>query len=80
MGEETAAWPLSLRLLHWASAALVLAALALGIYTVQLVHDPAARFELTQTHKSIGVTVLAFLPTAPKLAATLSSSRSEGAN
>lgn len=27
-----------------------------------------------------GVTVLAFLPTAPKLAATLSSSRSEGAN
>jgi cytochrome b561 len=26
---------------------------------VQLVHDPAERFELTQTHKSIGITVLA---------------------
>ncbi len=26
---------------------------------VQFVHDPAARFELTQTHKSIGITILA---------------------
>jgi len=52
-------WPLSLRLVHWASAALVVAALGLGTYMVQLVHDPAERFELTQTHKSIGVTVLA---------------------
>jgi cytochrome b561 len=52
-------WPLSLRLVHWASAALVLAALGLGTYMVQLVHDPAERFELTQTHKSIGITVLA---------------------
>jgi cytochrome b561 len=52
-------WPLSLRLVHWASAALVFAALGLGTYMVQLVHDPAERFELTQTHKSIGITVLA---------------------
>jgi cytochrome b561 len=52
-------WPLSLRLAHWASAMLVVAALGLGTYMVQLVHDPAERFELTQTHKSIGVAVLA---------------------
>jgi cytochrome b561 len=52
-------WPLSLKLVHWATAALVFAALGLGTYMVQLVHDPAERFELTQTHKSIGITVLA---------------------
>jgi cytochrome b561 len=52
-------WPLSLRLVHWASAALVFAALGLGTYMVRLVHDPVERFELTQTHKSIGITVLA---------------------
>jgi cytochrome b561 len=51
-------WPQSFRLVHWLSAALVLTALGLGIYMVQLVHDPAERFELTQTHKSIGITVL----------------------
>src|SRR5713226_1479407 len=59
MDESASGWPLSLRLLHWASAAVVLAALGLGATMVQLVHDPAARFELTQTHKSIGVAVLA---------------------
>jgi cytochrome b561 len=47
-----------LRLIHWASAALVLGALALGAYMVALVQDPARRFDLTQTHKSIGITVL----------------------
>ena len=52
-------WPPSLRLVHWASAALVVAALGLGTFMVQFVHDPAERFELTQTHKSIGITVLA---------------------
>jgi cytochrome b561 len=52
-------WPPSLRFVHWASAALVVAALGLGTFMVQLVHDPAERFELTQTHKSIGITVLA---------------------
>ena len=41
------------------SAALVVAALGLGIFMVQLVHDPGERFELTQTHKSIGIAVLA---------------------
>ena len=52
-------WPLSLRLAHWLSAVLVLAALGLGVAMVQFVHDPATRFELTQTHKSIGVCILA---------------------
>jgi cytochrome b561 len=52
-------WPPSLRLVHWASAALVVAALGLGTIMVQVVHDPAERFELTQTHKSVGITVLA---------------------
>jgi cytochrome b561 len=56
---DKAAWPLALRLIHWASAALVLGNLALGAYMVQLVEDAAERFDLTQTHKSIGVTVLA---------------------
>jgi cytochrome b561 len=55
----TAVWPLSLRFIHWVSAALVLGALGRGVVMVQLVHDPAARFELTQTHKSIGIAVLA---------------------
>ncbi len=59
MNEDVSVWPLSLRLTHWVSAALVFAALGLGTYMVQLVHDAAERFELTQTHKSIGVAVLA---------------------
>ena len=75
MNEGAAAWPLSLRLIHWASAALVIGTLGLGAYMVQLVQNPADRFDLTQTHKSIGVTVftltvvrlcLQILTTAPK--------------
>jgi cytochrome b561 len=52
-------WPRALRLVHWVSAVLVIGLLALGAYMVQLVADPAERFDLTQTHKSIGVVVLA---------------------
>jgi len=72
---EVSAWPLPLRLIHWASTALVLGALGLGAYMVALVQDPARRFDLTQTHKSIGITVLVltamrvgvrFLTAAPK--------------
>jgi cytochrome b561 len=59
MNETAAAWPLPLRLIHWSSAALVIGALGLGAYMVVLVDDPARRFDLTQTHKSIGVAVLA---------------------
>jgi cytochrome b561 len=59
MNEGAVGWPLSLKLIHWASAALVLGTLALGVYMVQVVHDPAERFDLTQRHKSIGVAILA---------------------
>jgi cytochrome b561 len=59
MNEAAAVWPLSLRLAHWLSAVLVLAALVLGAIMVQFVHSPAARFELTQIHKNIGMAILA---------------------
>jgi cytochrome b561 len=52
-------WPRALRLLHWASAVLILGALALGAYMVELVQDPAERFDLTQTHKTVGVLIFA---------------------
>jgi cytochrome b561 len=55
---EEAVWPLALRIMHWLTAALVLGALLLGVTMVQVVHDPGVRFELTQTHKSIGVAIL----------------------
>jgi cytochrome b561 len=59
MNDGATMWPLSLRLIHWISAALVIAALGLGTTMVWFVDDPAARFDLTQTHKSIGIAVLA---------------------
>lgn len=59
MNERSPVWPRPVRLLHWVSAALVLALLVLGVCMVQFVGDAARRFELTQTHKSIGVAVLA---------------------
>jgi cytochrome b561 len=62
MDERTSSeytWPLALRLVHWVSAVLVIGLLALGTYMVQLAADPAERFDLTQTHKSIGIVVLA---------------------
>ena len=58
MNEGPAVWPLSLRLIHWVTAVLVLSTLVLGVYMVQLVHDPSERFDLTQKHKSIGVLIL----------------------
>lgn len=59
MSEKGAGWPFPVRLIHWASAALIIGTLTLGATMVQLVQDAAERFDLTQTHKSIGVTVLA---------------------
>ena len=59
MGEMPAAWPLPVRLIHWASAVLIVGTLTLGVVMVQFVQDAARRFDLTQTHKSIGVTLLA---------------------
>jgi cytochrome b561 len=58
MSEAEAGWPLPFRLIHWASAVLVIATLGYGVYMVQLVHNTGERFELTQTHKSLGVAVL----------------------
>src|ERR1700733_10929809 len=75
MNEGASAWPLSLRLVHWASAALVIGTLGLGVYTGKLVQNPAERFDWTQTHKSFGITVfgltivrlcLRILATVPK--------------
>jgi cytochrome b561 len=51
--------PRALRLLHWASAVLIAGTLILGACMVQLVEEPAARFDLTQTHKLIGIALLA---------------------
>jgi cytochrome b561 len=52
MNETVRTWVV-LRLIHRASAALIIGALGLGTYMVQFVDDPAYRFDLTQTHKSI---------------------------
>lgn len=58
MSEKGVPWPLPVRLIHWASAALIIGTLALGATMVQLVEDAAKRFDLTQTHKSVGITLL----------------------
>jgi cytochrome b561 len=77
MNEPVPMWMPLLRLIHWASAALIIGALGLGTYMVQFVDDAAYRFDLTQTHKSFGLTVLALtvarlwlriLTTAPEAA------------
>ncbi|MCG8563353.1 MAG: YceI family protein [Hyphomicrobiales bacterium] len=47
------------RLLHWASAALVLVMLGLGVAMVRWVTDLATKVSLYQLHKSLGMTVLA---------------------
>ncbi|HEY1746059.1 MAG TPA: cytochrome b [Xanthobacteraceae bacterium] len=58
MNDPRRGWPLPVRLFHWLGAVLVLWTLALGTYMVQFVDDAARRFELTQTHKSIGIAIL----------------------
>lgn len=58
MNESRRLWPLPVRLFHWLGAALVLGTLVLGTFMVQFVDDAARRFELTQTHKGIGVAIL----------------------
>jgi len=59
MNEGAGAWPLSLRLVHWVTAVLVIGTLVLGVYVVQFVADTGRRYELTQVHKSIGIAVFA---------------------
>jgi cytochrome b561 len=58
MNEPAAAWPLAMRIAHWLSAALVISLLLLGAAMVFAISDSARRFELTQIHKPLGITVL----------------------
>jgi cytochrome b561 len=51
-------WPLAVRLFHWLSAALILSMLALGTVMVRL-DDAGLRFDLYQSHKAFGISVLA---------------------
>src|SRR6478752_7144306 len=43
---------------HWVIAALIVTNIALGLYFAALPHSDPWKFELTQLHKSIGLTVL----------------------
>jgi cytochrome b561 len=45
--------------LHWLIAVLLIANICLGLYFSDLSHDDPSLFLLVQTHKSIGLTVLA---------------------
>ncbi|UWQ07298.1 cytochrome b [Aliiroseovarius crassostreae] len=47
-------WGAPARLLHWATAGVILFCLGLGIYMTQWVTDALAQFPLIQTHKSWG--------------------------
>jgi cytochrome b561 len=70
MSEVATIWPLSIRLMHWLNAALVVGAFGCRAIMVLFVHHAATRFDLTQTHKGIGVSALRlclhFLMRAPK--------------
>lgn len=52
-------YPLSLRLLHWLMALLILTLLALGLYMTGLERGDPHRADWYSLHKSLGVTVLA---------------------
>jgi cytochrome b561 len=57
-------WGLPTRLLHWTMAALILFMLVVGFYMTEILQnrtaeEVAARFSLTQTHKSFGFVVFA---------------------
>lgn len=55
------AWPRGQRVLHWATAALVLAGFALAWIMVALPFRPLLlKFSLYQAHKTIGLLVIAF--------------------
>ena len=59
-------WPPLSRLLHWASALVVLGMLGLGIYVSRFVADEYAAFDLIQIHKSWGF--VAFVLVVARLA------------
>lgn len=51
-------WGVAAIVLHWAVAGLIFSAIAVGLTATRLTTDLSERFELTQTHKSLGLTVL----------------------
>jgi cytochrome b561 len=50
-------WPGAVRLLHWISAVMIIAMLAVGTIMVR-VNDTGIRFDLYQSHKAFGIVVL----------------------
>ena len=50
------------RIFHWGMAALIFAAIAIGIYASYLPSGTSPRRELLEIHKSLGMTVLVLLP------------------
>lgn len=54
---SAAGWGWPARLLHWSMAALILAQIGLGVWMVHFTPDLIRRFQLTQTHKSLGFLV-----------------------
>ena len=74
--------------MHWLSAVLIVFMLGLGLDMVELVTDPARKFELYQLHKSFGMLVLALMlvrlvwrfgATAPQRPAMMSRTMQQGA-
>jgi len=55
---DSTGWGWLARALHWGLAVAIIGMLAVGFYMVEVVGDDLLqRFELTQTHKSVGFTV-----------------------
>ncbi|MBV1704359.1 MAG: cytochrome b/b6 domain-containing protein, partial [Hyphomicrobiales bacterium] len=59
MTARSARWNVATRLLHWLSAAAIVAALGLGVWMVRFVDDAAGKFDLYQRHKTLGAAVFA---------------------
>ena len=51
----------TLRMLHWAMAAIILTAIALGVIAALLPRGVSPRVELLTIHKSLGMTALALI-------------------
>jgi cytochrome b561 len=58
-GTFAARYSLTYQAIHWATAALMLAVVILGVYCAQLVPGTEPRKSLLELHKSIGFTILA---------------------
>lgn len=57
----TPSYPAPLRALHWLMAAIIFAALALGVWATYLKPGTPLRVDLLTVHKSLGVTALALI-------------------